>query len=93
MAFTSILWNGIGVIADCNSLTDAQGGNWAELGGGGISANTDNPLVPPASIGHVYASKSGYGYYTTPATYNFGAGGNAEGQYIYNDSNSIRFRI
>ena len=83
MAFTSISWKGIGVIANCNALSDSAGGTWAELGGGGISANTDNPLVPPASIGHVYASKSGYGYYTTPATYNFDTGGNAEGQLIY----------
>lgn len=83
MPFTTISWKGIGEIAKCDALLDSLGGTWAELGGGGISANTDNPLVPPASIGHVYASKSGYGYYTTPATYDFSPGGNAEGQYIY----------
>lgn len=83
MAFTSIAWNGIGVIANCDALADSAGGTHAELGGGGISANTDNYLLPPASIGHVYASKSGFGYYTTPANYSFATAGNAEGQFIY----------
>ena len=83
MAFTSIGWNGRGVIANCDALSDTAGGNWVELGGGGISANTDNYLLPPASIGHVYASKDGFGYYITPINYNFGVGGAEEGQLIY----------
>lgn len=83
MAFDTILWNGRGVVANCDALADTAGGTWAELGGGGISQNTDNYLLAPASIGHVYASKDGFGYYTTPATYNFDTGGNEEGQFIY----------
>ena len=84
MPFTTIAWDGVGVIANCDALSDSAGGTWAELGGGGISANTDNYLYPPASIGHVYASKSGFGYYTCPATYDFTpTTGVQEGQFIY----------
>lgn len=84
MAFTTIAWDGLGVIADCDALSDTQGGTWAEDGAGGISANSDNYLLPPASIGHVYASKSGFGYYTAPATYDFTPTTGAQsGQFIY----------
>ena len=84
MAFTTIAWDGTGVIANCDALSDTAGGSWAELGGGGISANTDNYLLPPASIGHVYASKSGFGYYTTAATYDFTpTTGTQDGEFIY----------
>lgn len=84
MAFTTIAWDGVGVIANCDALADSAGGTWAELGGGGISANPDTYLTPPASIGHVYASKSGFGYYTAPATYDFTpTTGAQEGQFIY----------
>ena len=83
MAFGSIAWNGTGVIANCDGLSDSIGGTWAELGGGGISYNTDTYLTGTGSIGHVYASKSGFGYYTTNATYDFSGGGTEEGQLIY----------
>ena len=83
MAFGSITWNGTGVIANCDGLSDSVGGTWAELGGGGISYNTDQYLTGAGSIGHVYASKSGFGYYTTNTTYDFGISGTEEGQFIY----------
>ena len=83
MAFGSITWNGTGVIANCDGLSDSIGGTWAELGGGGISYNTDQYLTGSGSIGHVYASKSGFGYYTTNTTYDFSASGTEENQFIY----------
>ena len=83
MAFSIIEWDGTGVVANCDGLSDSIGGTWAELGGGGISYNTDTYLTGTGSIGHVYASKSGFGYYTTNATYNFDVGGAEEGQLIY----------
>jgi len=83
MAFTTIAWDGTGVIANCDGLSDSVGGTWAELGGGGISYNTDQYLTGSGSIGHVYASKSGFGYYTTNTTYDFGASGTEEDQMIY----------
>ena len=94
MAFTTIAWDGTGTIANCDGLADSAGGTWAEDGGGGISYNTDQYLTGAGSIGHVYAAKSGFGYYTTPTTYNFGSGGNEEGQLIYiwiNISSSAAF--
>ncbi len=83
MAFGIIEWNGTGVIANCDGLSDSIGGTWAEDGGGGISYNTDQYLTGAGSIGHVYASKSGFGYYTTATTYDFSGGGTEEGQYVY----------
>jgi len=81
MAFGSITWDGRGVIANCDGLIDSVGGTWAELGGGGISYNTDTYLTGTGSIGHVYASKSGFGYYTTATNYDFT--GAELGQFIY----------
>ena len=96
MAFSTIVWNGRGVIANCDGLSDSIGGTWAELGGGGISYNTDSYLTGAGSIGHVYASKSGFGYYTTATNYDFSTGGAEEGQFIYiwiNISSSSAFDI
>ena len=96
MAFGRIEWDGRGVIANCDGLVDSIGGTWAELGGGGISYNTDQYLTGAGSIGHVYASKSGFGYYTTNATYDFSGGGAEEGQFIYiwiNISSSSAFDV
>jgi len=78
MSFSSIGWNGIGVINSCESTS-----GWAEDGGGNISANPDQYLQGGASIGSQYANKTGYTYYTHGTTYDFTGGGNAEGQKLY----------
>lgn len=84
MAFTTITLDGYGTFAACDGISDSAGGTWAELGGGAITYEVTDPLTGSGSIGHEYASKSGFGYFTTSGTpLDFGVGGNEEGQLIY----------
>lgn len=79
MAFGTIEWNGAGTVSYCDGLTDTAGGTWAEDGGGGISYNTDQYLTGAGSIGHVYASKSGFGSYAASTSYDFTADSSGTG--------------
>lgn len=86
MALT-ITYDGFGVVADANAISDPLGGTWRELGGGSLSANPDvlrySGGATPASIGSKYASKSGYTYVDGVTALDFSPGGTEEGQFIY----------
>ena len=77
--------NGLGVIANCDSLTadtGSLGGAWLELGGGTRSLNPDTYLYGSSSIGSTYAAKDGFTYYDFPASpLDFAT--TLNGQYIY----------
>lgn len=73
---------GIGVIANCDAISDTAGGTWFELGGGSISLSTDIYLIGSASIGGKYAGKSGIQALDKGAsTYDFT--GTEAGQLLY----------
>jgi len=83
MALT-IAIEGTGVIADCDDITDNQGGTWFELGGGSISQSTDVYFIRSASIGGKYAGKSGiHAIDKGSGLYDFTSGGAQEGELIY----------
>ena len=83
MALT-ITIEGTGVIADCDNITDAQGGTWFELGGGTISQSTDVFFIRSASMGGKYAGKSGiHAIDKGSGLYDFTSGGTQEGELIY----------
>ncbi|MGW8177728.1 MAG: hypothetical protein ACWGQW_02870, partial [bacterium] len=82
MALT-IAWEGVGVVAYCDALSDTAGGTWSEVGGGTIEATTDAFLTGSSCIGGGYSNKSGLQQYQLPSTLNFGAGGSQQGQFIY----------
>ncbi len=89
MAFSSIGWDGYGVVTYCDGTTDTAGGSWAEEGGGTFSYNTDTYLTGAGSIGSQYANKSGYTYYTATTSFDFTSGSTGSGtqkvpgQYMY----------
>lgn len=80
MALT-ISYDGYGVVANADGLTDSAGGSWNELGGGTISSNPDVYLYGSSSIGNQYASKSGYSYFAKTSSLNFTT--TEAGQYVY----------
>ncbi len=90
MALT-ITYDGYGVVANADSLTNDAGGSgtgdWRELGGGSYSLTPDASLyageTPPVSIGSKYASKSGYTYIDGITPLDFSGGGTEEEQFIY----------
>ena len=90
MALT-ISYDGYGVVANADSLTNDTGGSgtgdWSELGGGSYSLTPDASLYagesPPVSIGSKYASKSGYTYIDGITPLDFSNGGTEEEQFIY----------
>ena len=83
MALT-IAIEGTGVIADCDNISDNQGGTWFELGGGSISQSTDVYFIRSASIGGKYAGKSGiHAIDKGSGLYDFTSGGTQEGELIY----------
>jgi len=85
MALT-IAWEGIGVIANASSVTESIGtgtNQWNEDGSGTDSWTTDTFLQGGECFAGAYSNKSGQQYYRTSTAYNFGSGGNAEGQLIY----------
>lgn len=84
MALTTIAIEGTGVIADCDDITDNQGGTWFELGGGTVAQSTDVYFIRSASIGGKYAGKSGiHAIDKGSALYDFTSGGAQEGELIY----------
>jgi hypothetical protein len=85
MALT-IAWEGKGVIAECDDLTDSAGGTWTEVGGGFIEQGVDSYLVGSSCIAGAYSNKSGYQRYTLGTglgPLDFDTGGAEEGQFIY----------
>lgn len=84
MALT-IAIDGLGVIANCDGLTDSAGGTWTEQGGGSISLSNDVYLFGGSAIGGKYASKSGFQQYDIGAgnELDFSPGGAQEGQLLY----------
>ena len=80
MALT-ITYDGFGVVANADGVTDSAGGAWAELGGGTIGLNPDVYLYGSGSIGSKYASKSGFTYFTATTPLNFTT--TEAGQLIY----------
>ncbi len=86
MALT-ITYDGYGVVANADSLTNDTGGSgtgdWKELGGGSYSLSPDASKYGVASIGSKYASKSGYTYIDGITALDFSGGGAQEGEMIY----------
>jgi hypothetical protein len=82
MALT-IAWEGKGIIAYCDDLSDLAGGTWTEVGGGSIEQATDAYLVGSACIGGAYSNKTGRQQYQLASTLDFDTGGNEEGQFLY----------
>ncbi len=86
MALT-ITYDGYGVVANADSLTNDTGGSgtgdWKEIGGGSYSLSPDASKYGTDSIGSKYASKSGYTYIDGIAALDFSGGGNQEGEMIY----------
>ena len=74
MALT-IAYEGLGVIANADLLTNDTGGlgtgDWGELGTGSIGTNPDVYLYGTGSIGSQYASKVGYSYFDRVTPINF----------------------
>uniref|UniRef100_A0A6M3LAA7 Uncharacterized protein n=1 Tax=viral metagenome TaxID=1070528 RepID=A0A6M3LAA7_9ZZZZ len=104
MALT-IAYEGLGVIANADLLTNDTGGlgtgDWGELGAGYIGTNPDVYLYGTGSIGSQYASKVGYSYFdrVTPVDFNSTWAGNfvymwinisAKGAFTTADSFCIR---
>ena len=84
MAFSTIELDGFGLFAACDGITDSAGGTWAELGGGACTYEVTNPYVGAGSIGHEYASKSGFGYFQSSSILDFTPGTGAQaGELIY----------
>jgi hypothetical protein len=80
----SISIEGTGVIADCDNISDNQGGTWFELGGGSIAQSTDVYFIRSASIGGKYAAKSGvHAIDKGSGLYDFTSGGAQEGELVY----------
>jgi len=86
MALT-IAYEGLGVIANADLLTNDTGGlgtgDWYESGSGTIGTNPDVYLYGAMSIGNQYASKAGWSYFDRVTALNFGSGGAHENQFIY----------
>ena len=86
MALT-ITYDGYGVVANADSLTNDTGGSgtgdWKELGGGSYSLSPDASKYGTASIGSKYASKDGYTYIDGITALDFSGGGAQEGEFIY----------
>jgi len=86
MALT-ITYDGYGVVANADSLTDDTGGSgtgdWKELGGGSYSLSPDASKYGITSIGSKYASKSGYTYIDGITPLDYSGGGAQEGEMIY----------
>ena len=80
----NITIEGTGVIADCDAITDTQGGTHFELGQGSIAVSTDVYLINGSSIGGKYAAKSGMQAIDKGSgLYDFTSGGAQEGELIY----------
>jgi len=86
MALT-ITYDGYGVVANADSLTNDSGGSgtgdWKELGGGSYSLSPDASKYGTTSIGSKYASKDGYTYIDGIAALDYSTGGAQEGEFIY----------
>jgi hypothetical protein len=82
MAITIV---GKGVIANCDGLTDSAGGEWSEIGGGGIDYTTDVKRFGDGCIAGSYSNKSGWQVYDigSGSELDFDTAGTEEGQFIY----------
>ncbi len=80
---------GLGVIANCDSITDDTGGtgtgDWSEQGTGTMTLSEDVFLFGSSSIAGKYASKAGLQQFDLGAgnELDFDVGGAEEGQFIY----------
>lgn len=82
MALT-ITWEGKGVIAYCDGLSDTGGGTWSEVGGGSIEYGQDAYLTGSGCIAGAYSNKTGRQQYALSSALDFDTGGNEEGQFLY----------
>ena len=77
MALT-IAWEGKGVIANCDGLSDSAGGTWSEVGGGSIEYAGDAYLTGSGCIAGAYSNKTGRQQYALSSALDFDTAGNED---------------